>query len=63
MIKTFSLKSTPLLAHLNVLILEQAENIVKILEEILKRWKLGRRLRRIPRPETRGVDVDRRAFA
>jgi hypothetical protein len=37
MIKTFSLWSIPLFAHLNVLVLERADNIVKILEAILKR--------------------------
>jgi hypothetical protein len=37
LLKTFSLESIPFFAHLNVLVLGQAENIVKLLEEILKR--------------------------
>jgi hypothetical protein len=37
LLKTFSLESIPLFAHLNVLVPGQADNIVKLLEEILKR--------------------------
>jgi hypothetical protein len=37
LLKTFSLESIPLFTHLNVLVPGQADNIVKLLEEILKR--------------------------
>jgi hypothetical protein len=63
LLKTFSLEIIPFFAHLNVLVSGQVDNIVKLLEEILKHSKIGRRWRRTPRPVTQGVEADRRAFA